>query len=300
MPYKLTDPWNRAVRKYLGETKASICDDAYRNYKYMLAEAGEIIGYPDPSKITLQQLKELESKFAGKSDATISIKCHVTKTFLTDLGNAEARRWKITHVPRPKVNGVFLTEEQIAVCRQAARQLGPLQELTFSLGVDNGLRCIDQQRLTMQNVEELLSLSRTSMILGKGRNGGKPGALVLSKMTVEPLRKFLEIRARTVEKWHLEASQKLFIVEYRDGHGAALLSRVAMRQLNKEVSELAKINFNTHDRRRSYGKRLRVIAKLPIETVAKCLRHESINQAFRAYIGIESDELTEAQDRLNP
>ena len=49
----------------------------------------------------------------------------------------------------------------------------------------------------------------------------------------------------------------------------------------------------------SYGKRLRVVAKLPIETVAKCLRHENINQSFKAYIGIANDELTEAQDRIN-
>jgi hypothetical protein len=57
------------------------------------------------------------------------------------------------------------------------------------------------------------------MILGKGRNGGKLGPLVLSKMSIGPLTQFLELRAKTVQKWHLQKRDELFMVEYRDGKG---------------------------------------------------------------------------------
>jgi hypothetical protein len=36
----------------------------------------------------------------------------------------------------------------------------------------------------------------------------------------------------------------------------------------------------------------------PLANIIK--RHENINQAFRSYIGIDSDEMREAQDRLLP
>ena len=116
-----------------------------------------------------------------------------------------------------------------------------------------------------------------------------------------PLRRFLELRAKTVEKYHLPECKELLIAEWpvtSHRKGASLLSYKKMAAMKQKICDMAGIQFKTHDRRRSYGKRLRK-AGLPIETVAKCLRHEQINQVFRAYIGIEGDELTEAQDRLN-
>ena len=297
MPYKLQDSWSMAYQKYLVEIGPTISKDVQSSYRSKLREAGKMLGYPEPRNVRLQQLKKYEYSLKGK-DSTISIKAHVLKTFLMDQGNKDAKRWRITHIQRPKEDGVFLTEEQVAICRMSAHQLGPIHELTFSLGIDNGLRLIDQQRLTMENVEQLLSPSRTSMILGKGRNGGKLGPLVLSKMTVEPLKKFLELRAKVIQKYRLGVKKELLIVEWRcHPGGVGLMSRPMMRRYNREICESAGIFFDPHDRRRTYGKRLRK-AGLPIETVAKCLRQENINTAFKAYIGISGDELTEAQDRL--
>lgn len=298
MPYRLQDHWSRPAQKYLKEIEKTISTSAWKLYRRVIRQAGKMLGYPEPKKLTLQRMKEYECALTGM-DSTISIKAHVLKMFLVDQGNKEARRWKITHIQRPKVDGIFLTEEQVAICRMAARQLGPIHELTFSLGIDNGLRLIDQKRLSLKNAEELLGSSRTSMILGKGRNGGKPGPLVLSKMTAEPLRQFLEMRARAIKKYNLGPRPELLIVEWRTNPpGVGVMSECTMRRYNQEVCELAGIKFGTHDRRRSYGKRLRK-AGLPIETVAKCLRQENINTAFKAYIGISGDELTEAQDRLS-
>jgi integrase len=65
----------------------------------------------------------------------------------------------------------------------------------------------------------------------------------------------------------------------------------------REISEETGVYFRPHDLRRTYGHRLHD-AGIPIETIARLLRHETINQSFRSYIGIDNDELRQAQDRL--
>jgi integrase len=65
------------------------------------------------------------------------------------------------------------------------------------------------------------------------------------------------------------------------------------------LSDQAGVHFRCHDLRRTYGHRLHC-AGVPIETIARLMRHVTINQSFRSYIGINSAELRAAQDRLCP
>ena len=64
-----------------------------------------------------------------------------------------------------------------------------------------------------------------------------------------------------------------------------------------DLSREAGVLFRPHDLRRTYGHRLHD-AGIPIETIARLMRHENINQAFRSYIGIDANELRRAQDRI--
>ena len=98
--------------------------------------------------------------------------------------------------------------------------------------------------------------------------------------------KVLKIRAKAIEKYGLGLREELSIVERRNiPGGAGLMSRDSMKRYNQEICEMAGIQFIPHDQRRTCGKRLRK-AGLSIETVAKCLRQENINTAFRAHIRI--------------
>jgi integrase len=216
------------------------------------------------------------------------------RAYLIFAGCKAARTWKFPYRARQAVNGIFLSEVDVAAIRQYARPLGTETELIYSLGVDNGLRSIDMRRLTIKNAHELLH-SHHSTILGKGRGGGKPGHLELSRMTERPLVEYITRRqewARTAPK----DSDRLIVLPTPEG-----LRPVSEDYISNKITRLSEasgIHFRTHDLRRTYGHRLH-LAGVPIETIARLMRHESINQSFKAYIGILGDELRAAQDRLN-
>lgn len=290
MPFKLTDTWHRDSRKYLKEMQHY--KETHDRYSYTLEKYGEILGWKAPSKITLPELRKLEKATSDKA-STKAVQLSVLRYFLVWAGCRDAAKWKFAFRVVPKADGVFLDELEVAQIRSVAKAMGPFVELTYSLGVDNGLRLVDMQRLTMQNAEELLGTKR-STILGKGRGGGKPGHLELSKKTVAPLKAYLEERSRLAKGATFESDRLLVVL-----HGKRLtgLCRSTIRNHLNDLSDAAEISFDPHDLRRTYGHRLH-LAEIPIETIAKLMRHENINQAFKAYIGIDSDEMREAQDKL--
>lgn len=145
----------------------------------------------------------------------------------------------------------------------------------------------------MQNAREL-SIAKNSIILGKGQGSGKPGHLELSRMTEALLAAYLRLR----QDWAASArwdSENLIVYPTDSELRPVCRDFVAERieALSKEVG----IFFRPHDLRRTYGHRLHD-AGVPIETIARLMRHEAINQSFRSYIGIDADELRRVQDRL--
>lgn len=217
----------------------------------------------------------------------------VTRMFLVACRCKAASEWRFPYRIQPSANGVFLGELDVASIRATATQADPLTRLVYSLAVDNGLRVIDMRRLTMLNAQELLVNKRT-MILGKGRGGGKPGPLELSRITEQPLRDWLEVRAKDAQR--APNDSPYLLAHYHRGQ----MRRISYEMIKSRIvrlSEASGIHFRPHDLRRTYGHRLHLLG-IPIETIAKLLRHQTIDQSFRSYIGILSDELRDAQDRL--
>lgn len=291
MPYKFNDPWHRAIRRFLAN--ASIGPESRYQYTVWLNQAGTLLGHPAPSSLTLADLRELESLLTcGETSKAVTLT--TVRAYLIFAGCKAARTWKFPYRARQAVNGVFLSEVDVAAIRQYARPLGTETELIFSLGVDNGLRSIDMRRLTMTNAHELLR-SKHSTILGKGRGGGKPGHLELSRMTEGPLAEYLKKR----QEWSgtaVRETDRLIVLPTTEGLRPVSEDYISNRIT--KLSEASGIHFRAHDLRRTYGHRLH-LAGVPIETIARLMRHESINQSFKAYIGILGDELRAAQDRLN-
>lgn len=291
MPYKHKDAWHRAARQFMAQ--ASIGEVSRYRYQLWLEHSGTCLGFPVPSSLNLAQLRKLETTIPG-GESCKAVHLSVTRAFLIFAGCKAARSWKFPYRIRTKTNGVFLSEVDVATIRPHARSKGIDTELFYSLAVDNGLRVVDMRRLTMANAHELIT-SGHSTILGKGRGGGKPGHLELSKMTMRPLSQYLAMRqewARTAVK----DSDRLLV---RPMSGELLpVSYDIIADRLTALSEASGIYFRPHDLRRTYGHRLH-LAGVPIETIAKLMRHDSINQSFRAYIGILGDELREAQDRLS-
>lgn len=269
-----------------------------RRYRSYLDEAGELLGYAPPRSITLPQMKELEGRIRAKSNRTLAQKLSVIRAFLRWCGNTDALRWRWRITITPYRGGVFLREPQVAVLHQEAAELGAMWELMISLAVDMGLRWVDVENLTLDNAEEWLAYQE-SMILGKGRDGGKLALQMLSQYTRPLLERYLENRKILVRRTG-DTTRKLIVHEVYRGKRRYLAfpEEKALKQVMDYLSDKVGVRFRFHDLRRTLGNRLWRLGK-KIETIAKILRHEDSGVTFRAYIGVDADDMREALDSLS-
>jgi integrase len=278
MPYSRRDAWSKASREFIQEKMRTTSKVTWLKYMRTMERTGKELGYVNPKDLRLQDLQLFESTLRGKS-GTRSQRCTTLRAFLVWTGNKDAVRWHPIAVARPKLDGVFLTEQSVEYVRQVAHSLRGDYELIYSLAVDNGCRMIDIQRLTTRNARELLTQG-ISIILSKGRSGGKERPLVLSQQTFEPLTRFLRDKGK-------------------DGLLFGGISYMTLWRRMTHLSEISKVQFAPHDLRRTFGNRHWKIGT-PIETIAKLLGHESVNMTFRAYIGVQMGDMLTAQSKLCP
>jgi integrase len=292
MPYKDNGPWFTRFRAFMKERDDYLDPETCRNYRVCLRSAGTALQWKDPLNVTLVEMKGLEVRLPGE-ESTRAHACTVTRMFLLWCDNKAAKKWKIGPKLRAKSDGVFFSEPQVSLVRAEARAMGILEELVFSLGADNGLRCVDMLNLTLAQGRKLL-MTLSEEIVGKGRARGKKGHLELSKMTLRPLQEYLKWRDAEVARLGMDHPQ-LLVRTTRKKLVPFQYKGIARRMI--VLSQRAGLYFRLHDLRRTYGHRLHMIGK-PIETIATLMRHETINQSFRSYIGIMRDEQRSAQDAL--
>lgn len=308
MPYKERGPFHVAMREWLRELRPSeatsdigvITKDTYQEYRAIVLDAGKRLGYPNPRHIKLAELRVLETKLSG-GERTVALRASVFRQFLKHAGCKDALRWKL----KARQTGtcktrVWLNEHQIALARRSSKEMGVLTELLYSLAVDMGLRAIDCQRLTYRNAEEFLLYGR-SMIRGKGRNGGKIAEQLFSEMTREPLMRYLDQRTALCLKMG-KSPDTLLIREVEQGKRHELKPLEYEGNISnptKELSARCGFGFHFHDLRATFGNRL-YRKKVPIETIAKLMRHDNPNTTFKVYIGVDQDAMRGAMDSLCP
>lgn len=293
MPYKHRDPWSRAIREYMRDQVLAEVSDYY--YRSWLAMAGRLLGNPSPRSVTLSEMRGLELRL-GDSEATRAVRCAVVRRFLVHSGNMEALKWRIVSRQRPKVDGVFLSEQEIGMIRTVAKAMGVEHELLFSLGVDNGLRVVDIHRLTMSDARRFVDYGH-SQILSKGRGGGKRRLMVMSETTFDPLVRYLDHRRELVDEYGTKS--RTLLLTWSSRYGLQTPSDCWIRDRLNSLSRASGIYFTPHDLRRTFGNRHWRIGT-PLETIAQMLGHESINMTFRAYIGVQLSDMREAQRKLCP
>lgn len=306
MPSKNRTAYRQSMRDYLNDLRPPdtttergvVGKRAISKYTYALTEAGELLGWAPPRSIPLERMKALDGQVRAGSERTLLQKLCIIRAFLRWCGNKDAFRWRIRITIPPYRGGVFLREHQVAVLHEAAAKLGPTWELIISLAVDMGLRRVDIERLTLDNAEEFLD-AQESMILGKGRNGGKIALQKLSKYTRPLLENYLEYRKILVERTG-DDTRKLVVFE-RHHCGKQYLgspNNEDYSMIKKWMSKLLKLNVGMHDLRRTLGNRLWRLDK-KLEVIAKILRHEGSEVTLKAYIGVDSDDMGEALDDLS-
>jgi integrase len=261
-------------------------------YRQWLEDSGERLGWPDPANITLRQLESLEAEYmATYAQCTVTEKMSILRDMLRTIGNKDALRYKLLSSMQPAKDSVYLTEEQVARLRLLSRQLSNVHELIYSLMVDNGLRPVDIQRLTVSNARELLDTGE-SMILGKGRNGGKVAKLVLSPMTRAPLLKYLEARKKMDGS---DAMPHLMLHVFQCK--TIRMSHQYIWLRTKETFAEAGMDAKCRDLRKTCGNRVYKLTR-DVAMSAMILRHSSPGTTFRHYIGADSVEMRDVQARL--
>ncbi len=295
MPYKERDAFHRALRAYLKEVSPRIAKRSSYLYRSWILKVGELTGYKDPRSMSLRDMVLLEGK-ANWGETTAAVMLATYRAFLRWTGNRDAQRWKIQARQRPKADGIFLSKAQIAACQCAAERLGMEHGLILSLAMDNGLRVVDMQRLTVRNAEQLLSVGQ-SMIRSKGRRGGKMRLMVMSKATTPLLRDYMMMR-RELTKAHGQ-DPALLLIRADKSRGLMPLSYWVIKNRIIAVSKLSGIYFRPHDGRRTFGHRHH-LEGTDLETIAALMGHERVDQTFRSYIGITAEEMRQAQDSLYP
>jgi integrase len=292
MPYANNTAFARQMRAYIADKRRRLPKVTVDQYERWFKQFGERLDWKDPKEITVRQLESLEAEMMSTfSESTVAVRMPMLRDMLICAGNKDARRYDPLCTMQPAKDSVFLSEEQMAKCRLAARRMGDLHELLFSLMVDNGLRPVDVMRLSVSNARELLD-SGESMIVGKGRNGGKLARLVLSPMTVAPMKRYLVLR-RTFPS--ANARTELVLSSYNG------MTRPASRQFiyvrMKDVFEAVGLEAKPRDLRKTCGNRVYKLTK-DVAMSAMILRHSNPGTTFRHYIGADSVEMKAVQARL--
>lgn len=292
MPYANRTAYARQTRAYIADKKRRLPDNTTYLYRLWLEQLGERLDWPDPKTLSVKALENLETDMMAQySESTIVARLSVLRDMLTFSGNKDAHRFKMLCSMQPARDSVFMSEELMARCRLTARSMSNRHELIFTLMADNGLRPVDIQRLTMQNIRELLD-SGESVIIGKGRKGGKPGKLVLSPMSRKPIMLYLAERRtlRDAEKY-----EQFVLTLYR--RKAVPVSRGWLYDRSKEVFATVGMDAKPRDLRKTCGNRVYKETR-DLAMAAMILRHSSPGTTFRHYIGADSVEMRDVQARL--
>lgn len=292
MPYANRTAFARQLRAYIVDKKRRLPEGTVEQYGRWIEQHGETLRWKPPLEITVRDLENLEMDLMGRfSESTVSVRMTVMREFLVWTGNKTVHKYRKICSLQPARDSIFLTEGQMAMCRLKARELSTFHELVFSLMVDNGMRPTDVMRLTMQNAREFLNMGE-SMILGKGRNGGKLAKMVISPLTLPPLKRYL-LQRRGLKG--AEALDQLILVEY---HGkASPVSRTWLYKTVRSVMEPCGVDASPRDLRKTCGNRVYHLTR-DVAMAAMILRHGSPDVTFKHYIGADSVEMRDVQARL--
>ena len=293
MPYK--NQFRRLMGAYL-KGKQDLSPLTLRTERYWLVSAEREFNGMNPNEIKLENLFEYEARMrTGATNA--ANKCFALRRFLIWTGNPAVKKWKIRVRPTRKVNGTFLREDQVAYLRKCVQAKGALEELLYSLGVDNGLRAVDMERLTTQNAQDMLQ-SGVSVVLGKGRQGGKKRVLAMSEMTFQCLSGYLLWRKQQLEEHPLRTDRLLIARHTQTGRSYELTAGGIYGKLKPIFKASGFPHLTVHDLRRTFGNRHWRIGT-PLEIIAEMMGHESVNQTFKAYIGVQLLDMVSAQQKLS-
>lgn len=180
--------------------------------------------------------------------------------------------------PRGEASRKWLSPEDYHRMLERAK---PRDRLILALGATMGLRRSEIASLTLDDVTD-----GKVVIHGKGHGGGK----MAEKPMSEPVRRELEayLRARP------EGTTDRLLVG-RSGKG---LEPDGVRRALDRLAKPLGIEMSPHSLRRLYAMTL-ADAGVPLETIARMMRHESPVTTMRCYLKADPRRMAEAQAKVD-
>ena len=277
-------PFQRCLAGYVDymEKEAKFAERTVQQYRWAIVRCHDIVregdGPDNPVRISEKNLQYLLDHLTG---CTRNRQYYWTANagFLKWAGNQAIQRFKPRWPPAGRMRVDWLEPDQACVVRDTAMDMDPLTALIVHLELDLCLRRVEIMRLKVQDVHrEHLD------VLGKGRMGGKPRTVSLVPgESQEVIGRYLELR-RQLER-QTEGPQTDNLVVYLVKGMLRPFKRSALDNRLKALQMEAGIKFLGHHTLRRTGGRLMWLAKVPIETIASVMGHESTEMTLR-YIGV--------------
>lgn len=282
MPRK--SPFQRCVTGYVDymTREAQYADRTIREYRWAIVRCHDVVregnGPENPEKVSETDLRYLMDHQTG---CTANRKFNWTAYagFLKWCGNQAIQKVKPRWPPVERVRVDWLEPADACAVRDAAMRMDCLTALIVHLELDLCLRRVEIMRLKVRDVhKDYLA------VLGKGRMGGKPRTVSLVPgESQEVIGRYLEQR-RQLESMTEGPQTDALVVYLRDGK-LNPYRRCALDNRLKALQMDAGISFLGHHTLRRTGGRLMWLAKVPIETIASVMGHESTEMTLR-YIGV--------------
>jgi len=276
-----TTPFLRCLTGYVEymQNEARFAERTVQQYRWAILRCHDIVregnGPDNPMRMAERDLRYLLDHLTGCS-RNRQYYWTAFAGFLKWCGNPAILKMRPQWPLSARTHVDWLEPEQATRIRETAMEMDPLTALLVHFELDLCLRRIEIQRLRIRDVHE----NRLD-VLGKGRLGGKPRTVSLVPgESQEIIRRYLEYRQLRMGP----ASMEDRLVPYK---------RTALDNRLKALQGASGIRFLGHHTLRRTGGRLMWLAKVPIETIASVMGHESTDMTLK-YIGVNLSDQTDA------
>ncbi len=254
----------------------------------------------DITKDAIQYL--MDEVWSKKAVSYMKSECSYLKRYLKYYGNNVIDEMKIVFPQDMRVNVDWLEDDQYDALMECPKT--PIQAIILHLELCMGFRSVECIRLMLDDIHDGGSKPYMN-VRGKGRGHGKYRSVRFHYLTKQALADWM------VERDRMASAAKAYDPSWEDPGTLIIYQRYknrpivdAYREHTGAVDErvldplrdMLGFDFANHTLRRTFGRRL-FHADVPIETIAKFLGHESIEQTLE-YIGVNLDDMDAGMSKL--
>ena len=263
------------VRRGRKETTAKDVRNALRKCAAWLASAG----IAEPEDVTAEAVAMMAQGLPGKESTRRQYVSGFSGYMKWLTGRDVVGQARLLWNPPQGGGRTWITAEEYRRVMEAA---GPAERVMLSLAATMGLRRAEVAGLRLSDFED-------GFVTIRGKGHGPDGKEAVKRLS-EPAREEVEAWLRVRPPSGSDALLVRPSGEPMDFHAVAYRVR--------RLSERTGVDFSMHTLRRLYAMTL-ADAGVPLETIARMMRHESPVTTMRCYLKADPRRMDEAQARVD-